>query len=227
MQRIIVSTIALCLVIVSGSISASGQKTITGQVTAFNKYTLKNVEVESKKSKQLVKTDSLGIYSIDVSDKDKIQFKADGFYSIVFKTDEEDTLNVNLIYIDNKKSFDDVIKNNVLTEAELSEALEKYMDENNNFYTFQNIFDLIQSVHPSVFIDDTSSPTKLYLPGKGTVNNESGHEALLVVNKIMTFDISDISPVQVKKVKVLTGNDASLFYGSKGSNGVIEIELKE
>ncbi|MFA9391066.1 MAG: hypothetical protein ACERKD_14750 [Prolixibacteraceae bacterium] len=227
MLRSTLVTFLIALFITSIAISTSAQKTIKGHVLGFQKYPLTNVTVESKKSKQLVKTDSLGFYTIQVSDKDKIQFKTNGFYSIVYKTNKEDTIDVNLIYIDTKNSFSSVIENQVMAENDLSEALENYSDNNNNFFSFQNIFDVVQSVYPSVVVDDTSSPIRLFLPGKGSSSNQAGHEALLVVNQIRTFDISDISPVQVKKVKVLTGNEASMLYGTQGSNGVIEIELKD
>ena len=215
------------IVVLSFTFSAQAQHTINGRITAFNKFPLKNVTVASKKSKQTVVSDSLGLYKIDVSSKDKIQIKVDGFYPVVFKTDNEDTLNVNLIYIDNKRSFESVVENGIMNEQDLTEALDKYIDQNNNFHTFNNIFEVIQSVYPSVVIDDTQSPVKLYLPGRGATDSAEGHEALLVVNHIMSYDISDISPTQVRKVKVLTGTDATMIYGNRGSNGVIQIELKD
>jgi len=48
---------------------------------------------------------------------------------------------------------------------------------------------------------------------------------LFVVNGVVVNSIDDVNPVEVKKIKVLKGSEAAI-YGVRGSNGVIDITLK-
>lgn len=215
-RNIIITTFLLLLFI---GLKAEAQHSLSGKVTGFNKFPLNGVEVTTKKSKQSTKTDAAGNYQIDVASKDKISFEADGFYSTVLKTKDEDSINVNLIFKNSKNSAEMVVEKNILSQQDMTEALEKYIDQNNNFGDYSSIFDLIQSECAGVILDDLSSPAKFYLTG-------NSNEMLYVVNKSRTFDISYITPGEVKSVKVLKGADATMQYGNSGVNGVLEIELK-
>ena len=89
------------------------------------------------------------------------------------------------------------------------------MGENNNFDRMLNIYDIIQSIYPAAQFSTTGSEKKVVLESRGPNSLFSGNEALLVVDGIVTADISGISPAQVKSVKVLVGNDAA-DWGSRG-----------
>jgi len=204
----------------------SAQNNVNGQITAFRKYPLSGVQIESKKSKQEVFTDSLGHFNIKVNAKDKLHINAEGFYPITLKVEGNDTISVNLIYMDKKTSFDDIVKACYMDAEDLQDAIDFHLDENNNFHTFNTIYDAIQSIHSSIVIDEMSSPIQVFLPQKTMNAGNTPVNALFVVNKMITFDISDIAPFKVKTIKVLSGNEATLLYGTKGVNGVIEIELR-
>lgn len=197
------------------------QKYMSGKVSGFNNYPLNGATVTTKKSKKTVTTDAQGNYKIEIAAKDKIEFSANGFYSYVFKYAGEETLNVNLIYENTKKAFKEVVDNEHMTEANLNEAIEKYSDQNNFFDSYSNIYDLIQSECAGILVDDMSSPPRITLTGRS-----DGGTVLLVVNKAITFDISYIIPGEVKSVKLLKGTDATMMYGNRGANGVLEIDLK-
>jgi TonB-dependent SusC/RagA subfamily outer membrane receptor len=48
---------------------------------------------------------------------------------------------------------------------------------------------------------------------------------LYVINGVIVNSIDDVNPVEVKKIRVLKGSEAAI-YGVRGSNGVIDITLK-
>lgn len=50
-------------------------------------------------------------------------------------------------------------------------------------------------------------------------------EPLFVVNGVIVPSIDQVNPVEVKRIKVLKGSEAAI-YGVRGSNGVIDITLK-
>jgi hypothetical protein len=48
---------------------------------------------------------------------------------------------------------------------------------------------------------------------------------LFVINGVVVNSIDDVNPLEVKKIKVLKGSEAAI-YGVRGSNGVIDITLR-
>jgi len=205
--------------------STNAQNQITGRVTAFNSYGLNFVKVSSKKAKQIVLTDTLGRFSIDFKEKDLLRFQAEGFNPYQIKPGAGDNLKINLIYQNTNKAREQVLESRHMTEKDLDYACGHLSGENNNYSNYQNIFELIQSVYPQASINKSGSPVKVILGSRGPNSAFSGDEALLVVDKVIMDDISSIVPSQVSKISVLIGNDAG-YYGVRGGNGVIEIELK-
>lgn len=201
------------------------QDKVNGRITAFNKYGLNNVEIIAKKSKQTVFSDSIGNFSIKCSKNETLKFNAKGFYGAQIKSNEQKNLKINLIFQGNSNAKNIAVSNNHIKLSDLEYAINNLSDENNSHSNYQNIIDLIQSVYPSASINKSGYPIKIYLNSRGPNSLTSGEEALIVVDKIITENITDISPTQVKKITVLLGADAS-YYGVRGGNGVIEIELK-
>lgn len=219
--------IIISLIFVAGFCSQThAQKVVTGQVVAFNKYPLNKVKIESKKSKQIAYTDTLGYYNIETKDKDRLLFNVKGFQSFTTKVDKIDTLDINLIYVDDKKNYERVIENGTMTVENLDEAIDRHLDENNNFHTFNSIFDVIMSINSSVTIDESDSPVLVYLPQKTFNAGNTPVAALYVVDGMISYDIGDINPFQLKKIKVISGNEATMQFGNRASNGVIVIETK-
>ena len=60
---------------------------------------------------------------------------------------------------------------------------------------------------------------------RGTTSLTQSGEPLFVVDDIIVSNIDNISPIDVKSIEVLKGA-ATAIYGSRGSNGVIQITLK-
>lgn len=91
------------------------------------------------------------------------------------------------------------------------------IDKNN---TYRNIYEMIAGKVPGVVVSGRS----ITIRGLSSVN--AGTEPLYVVNGSVTNSIDDIPPSDVDNISVLKGSSAAM-YGSRGSNGVILINLKK
>lgn len=199
---------------------------VNGKVIAFNKFPLKGVNLKAKKSKNSVKTDSLGFFKISCKKKDLIRIELEGFESQYIKLKNLDSLFVNLIYSNNNNSYESVIANKSLDKSVLDYCVENLLVENNNFETMNSIFQIIQNIYPGANITSDTGSEKILLDSQGPNSAFADPYALLVVDGIIVTEISSILPLQVADVKVLIGNEAA-HWGLRGANGVIEITLKK
>jgi TonB-dependent SusC/RagA subfamily outer membrane receptor len=83
---------------------------------------------------------------------------------------------------------------------------------------YNNIYEMIRGEVPGVMVNGTS----IMIRGATTIN--SGTEPLFVVDGVPVMTVDNIEPQMVKSIQVLKGSAASI-YGSRGSNGVILINL--
>jgi len=86
-----------------------------------------------------------------------------------------------------------------------------------NYY--DNIYDMIKGEVPGVSVVGTS----ITIRGPGSFRQSN--EPLFVVDGIPVNSVSHIVPANVESISVLRGAAANM-YGSRGSNGVIVIQLK-
>ena len=219
-------SISLIILITCFYLSVQAQeRNISGKITAFNTYPLKQVTVSAKKAKTTILTDSLGNFQISCKNSDQLKIAASGFRQQVIKLSDENILNINMIFNDNTSSFKSAVANKHISEIDLSFAVENLMQENNDYSRYQSVFDLIQSKYPLAKVIENNGFNRIYLTSQGPNSIEAGSQALIIVDGIATENISSIQPVQVAQFRVITGVDASL-YGTRGGNGVVEIELK-
>jgi TonB-dependent SusC/RagA subfamily outer membrane receptor len=83
---------------------------------------------------------------------------------------------------------------------------------------YKNIYEMIRGKVPGVHVNGTS----IMIRSATSVNSST--EPLLVVDGVPVTTISDIDPRMVRSIEVLKGSAASI-YGSRGSNGVVLINL--
>ena len=213
----------LGIIVLFSSIYAQ-TRVVYGKLTAYNKYPVQNIEVKSKKSKAMVKSDSLGMFSIVTMEKDKIVIKPRAFKSLIRKVDADtDTLFINLLFIDTKANRELAIGYGYISQQDLNFAVNHLEQENNEFCNFTNIFDLIQGRFPGVTVQRTGTGGAVYIRGRTSVN--MSNEALYVVDGGPTSNIEYIHPCDIRSIDVLKDASASI-YGTRGSNGVVIIETK-
>lgn len=86
------------------------------------------------------------------------------------------------------------------------------------YASYNNIYDMIRGEVPGVIVNGTS----IMIRSTTTVNGNT--EPLFVVDGVPVTTIDNIQPIDVKSISILKGSSASV-YGSRGSNGVIIINL--
>ena len=211
--------------------------TVNGRIIAFKKYPVNKVKVSSKRAKTFVYSDSLGIYSISCNKNDQLVFNASGFQNQRIKLKGQDSLLVNLVIIESELAYDEVVKGKHLSQSKLDYCLNNLIDNNNNYDKLGTIFEVIQFVYPQAKITEEGPNQNDNANTFGTTGRQvildvralksviASPYALLVVDGIVTSDISGISPEQVKTVKVLSAAESG-HWGTRGGNGVVEITLR-
>lgn len=86
------------------------------------------------------------------------------------------------------------------------------------YASYNTIYEMIRGEVSGVQVNGTS----IMIRGATTIN--SGTEPLFVVDGVPVMTVDNIQPQMVKSIEVLKGSAASI-YGSRGSNGVILINL--
>jgi TonB-dependent SusC/RagA subfamily outer membrane receptor len=194
---------------------------VKGKVTCFQKYALKNIVVEGSKSKSKVLTNEFGVFEIVCYPQETLIFRSKSFYGMKRKiSDPKDSIIVNLVFKETKKSKEYAIANGLLSEEILTYAIPNLTNENNSFSGYANVYDLIVGRFAGVEV----SGKCIIIRGERSINFSNC--ALLIVDGIDVQDLSHISPSQVKSIDVLKGTEASI-YGVRGANGVICITLKK
>ena len=217
------ASIFLSLLLISYLGKTQNQE-ITGTIVAFNKYPLKNVIVKAKKAKTEAITDELGMFKINVKKNDVLTIKAVDFEDYVHRVKSADnSLTINLIYKVKKKYKKGSLVNAHIGEIELKYGLRHLADQNNRFSHYMDVYSAIQDAVPSAIVIFENGMKKFQL--RGVKSLEGSNAALIVVNGIITDDISYINPDQILSIKQLSLSSAAL-YGYRAGNGVISITIR-
>jgi len=86
------------------------------------------------------------------------------------------------------------------------------------YSSYNNIYDLIRGEVPGVSVNGRS----IMIRSTTTVNGST--EPMFVVDGVPVNTIDNIQPVDVRSISILKGSSAAI-YGTRGSNGVIIINL--
>ncbi len=219
-QNIIFKPLVLVFFILTSLYLNAQDIEISGRLKAFGEIPVENFPVRAKKSGTVTLTDSSGYYSIVCEEKDVLLFKEKPFRPERVRIRSNDSVNINLIYVDGRKSKERIIKNGFMSESELAYAIDNLSHQNNDLYSYTNIYDLLENRFSDVIIEGKT----IYIRGQAQSFTLST-AALLIVNGLEQNDISSVQPVNVESVRILKGTEAAI-YGSRGSSGVIEITLK-
>ena len=195
-------------------------RVVYGELKVFNTYPVKNVEVAAKKAGTAVMSDSLGHFSIVCLERDIIRIKAKTFKPVRRNVDPDtDSLFINLFFIDSKSNRELSVGYGYISEKDLLYAVSHLEQENNDFCSYANIFDLIKGRFSGVMV----SGGEVYIRGSGSFSGQI--QALYIVNGVSVNSIDWIQPCQIRSVDVLKDSNAAI-YGSRGGNGVVIIETR-
>ncbi len=203
--------------------SYSQERIIHGQVFTFDSIPLVNAQVKVKSTKQVVTTDTIGLFSVGCNEKDVITVTANGFYNQKVKL--ESTIKfaiINLKLKPGEKNRDIAIGYGHVTDRDKLNAVANINSGDFDFSQYSNIYELIQGRFPGVQIING----EIIIRGINSINSSSA--ALIVVDGVPADNsvLSAIPPVQVKSINVIK-DGSSAIYGARGSNGVVLIETKK
>lgn len=213
-------TILCTIAVLVFTVAAQGQSIpVTGKVYAFKDTPVINITVTAKKSKQTALTDEEGNYSIEVNANDKLVFEGDGFRKEVHKVVDGQKLNVKMLFLGGERNEQVAIGSGHLTEESLFYSKSKFLEYNNDYHTFPDIFTLIKGKFPGVKVYTELGQKRIvirdiaYLSGKDNT-------ALYMVDGQIWQDISVLRPEEIVSVNVMK-DGAPL--GFRAVNGVVLI----
>ncbi len=210
------------VLLVLGAVAARGQDIeISGKVRCFNRYPLRNVTVTVGKSKESVKTDTAGLFTVVLGKGDRLSFSAEGFEPFSFRPQGSDTVTVNLVFRGREKDVNVAIGNGYIRKEDLTFAVSNLQQYNSEFSNYSSIYDLLRGRFPGVEVINT--PAGQVIQVRGTNSLTLAGEPLFIVDGIPVDDISSLEPVNIKSINVLKDASAA-YYGTRGTNGVIVIE---
>ena len=197
-------------------------RTVHGRLTAFRNFAVYDMEVKSKKAKDVVRSDSSGWFHIQCERRDILKIHSKVFEPVDYRVNEKtDTIHLNLTFIDNRKNREVATGYGYLKEDDLSFAMNHLRHQNNDFCNYSNIYELIEGRFPGVQVDYNGSRGSIIIRGRGSFGLNSS--ALTVVDGVITGDIGYISPCDISSIDIIK-DGMSAMYGSEGGNGVVVIE---
>ena len=197
-------------------------RVVYGNLTAYNAFPVMNVEVSSKKTKATTMSDSMGNFSVVCLEKDVIMIKPKGFQTVNKKVNkEEDTLHINLVFINTKNNREFAVNSGYLTETNLNYAVSHLEDENNDYCKYTDIYTLLRAEGSGITVSNSGVIT---IRG-GNTSFSGMDQALIIVDGQAQNSIDWIRPCIVRSIHILKGSDATI-YGTIGGNGVVVITTK-
>ncbi len=195
---------------------------IHGKIVAFDSIPVEKAEIKLKRNNTSALSDSLGFFSIECQQNDKLSIRVAGFKTKKLKVKSlSDSLNIQIEFGGSEKDIEDASGHGHLDRESLVYATD-YLDADlfvDSGYT--DVIEMITSKFPGVNVvgDD------IIIRGKNSLNGNNS--ALIVIDGVTTtvYSLRSLSVADVKSVNVLKGNQAAP-YGSRGANGVVVVITK-
>ena len=193
------------------SISNFGQTTLLGRITNDKSEPIVNVLVYLDTINTKTTSNAIGFFEIKVPEGIKeitLYSPKHGYLTAEYNNEKR----LNFVFMEPKGEDKDNLDSSI-------NNINVRQDENAS--TYSNIYQYINGKVAGVTVSNSNEITI-----RGGSSWELSNEPLFVVDGVVVSSIEHISPVDVDNINVLKGVDASL-YGSRGSNGVIEITTKQ
>lgn len=206
------------------SFNADAQDRILhGRVFTFDSIPLIGAEVVVKSTKQIVKTDTMGNFSVGCSMDDQLKVLAKGFYSEKFDIDEKVKIAIiNLKLKPGEKNREIAIGYGYVLDSDKLNAIATLNNKDLDFSQYSNMYELIRGRFAGVQI----SNGEVIIRGVNSINSGTGALIILDGTPVDNSILRTLPPVQVKSINVIKDGSAAI-YGSRGANGVVIIESKK
>lgn len=195
---------------------------LNGQVQCFETLAVVGAEVQVKSTKQVVKTDNKGYFSVAVVPKDKITISAHGFFTQKVKLEKGvKMLAVNLILKKGEKGKAYAIGYGHVMDEERLSSLAQLVEDDADFSSYSDMYELIAGRFTGVSI----SGGNIIIRGESSLLGSNA--ALIIVDGMEAGSgvLSSLAPIDVKSIDVIKDGTAAI-YGSRGAGGVVIIQTK-
>ena len=219
--QIIISSI---FVFNSMSLIYGQEKVIQGRITTFDSIPLIGASIKVKSTKEVVFSDTLGMFMVSCSPKDKLKIKARGFSSQNVKIDGKvKYIFVNLKLNPGPNSRELAVGYGHVKDIDKLNAMSGINEKDMDFSQYNDVYDIIRGRFPGVQINERN---EIIIRGEGTLNDQAV-AALLVVDGIVVNEsyFGSVHPTEIKSINVLKGSSAAV-YGVRGANGVVIVDTK-
>ena len=209
--------VLLMLVFTSVIIQAQ-ERVIHGIVNTLDSIPLIGVEIKVQSTKQIVLTDSLGRFSAACNKEDKLKLKANGFYTENVKvTEKVRIVAINMKLKPGAKPQNYAIGYGYVSEQDKTTPGSKMNIKESDYSKYNNVYEIIRTMGAQVVNGDIIL--------RGDKSFQSSSAALIVVDGVIAdYDfLRTLRPVDIKSIDILQ-DPASAVYGSRGANGVVQIE---
>lgn len=223
MKKIIKILPVFCILFWLSLHSFSQERIMKGRVFTFDSIPLVNASVEVKSTKQVVKTDTLGFFSIPCGTEDVLKVSAKGFATEKFNLKNSYKFAViNLKLKPGVKNREIAIGYGHVLNSEKLNAVSSLDDNDMDFSQYSNMYELIRGRFAGVQVVNG----EIIIRGINSINSSSA--ALIVLDGVPVDNsiLSSLPPIQVKSVNIIKDGSAAI-YGARGSNGVVLIETKK
>ena len=223
-QLIVQIIISSCFVFNSTLLLFGQEKLIEGMVTTFDSIPLIGASIEVKSTKELVFTDTLGMFTVSCFPEDKLKVTARGFARKNVKIGENiKYVLVNLKLMPGPENRELAIGFGHVKDADKLYAISNVNENDIEFSRYSDIHQII--------LERFSGSVQVRSSGEIVIRNSptmtGSNAALLIVDgrQVDEFTFANINTADIASINVLKDASASV-YGSRGGNGVVIVETK-
>lgn len=208
-----------------------GQTIITGTVKDRSGETLPGVSVILKGTSIGTNTNTLGNYSITVSDgKGVLIFSFIGTQNQEVEISGRKVIDVTLLASVESLQEVVVIGYGSQSRETVSTSISKLDTKVLTNVPFANVASALQGTLSGVRVQTTSgmpgSAPRIIIRGGTSINNPDGAGPLYVVDGVIRSNINTIDQSDIESLQVLKDAAATSIYGARASNGVVIIATK-
>ena len=201
-------------------------RTVKGKLLLFKTYPVAEVEVASKKTKNVVKSDASGFFYLECEQKDQITIKNRVFQPVNLRINEsDDVFEINLIFKDTPKNRKLAVSQGYISEEDLLYGLENLQFNNNDYCSYSDVFALIRGKFSDVEVRNIPGGGQGVYLRRGQKSLIEDTQTLYIVDGMRVENLSMVNPCEIKTIKVLKEGGAAI-YGAGSRDGAVVIETK-
>ena len=224
MKKLIIQVIISSFFILNSTFLLYGQeKIVQGQITTFDSIPLINASIKVKSTKEIVLSDTLGLFTVFCSPEDKLKVTARGFSSQKVTIEEKiKYVLVNLKFKPSPRNRELAIGYGHVKDKDKLNAISSINEEDIDFSHYSDIYEIMRGRFPGVQIIGN----EIIIRG-GTSSIHGSNAALLIVDgvEVNERDFGSLPTTVIGSINVLKGPAGSI-YGVRGANGVVIVKTK-